>query len=94
MRVHDGCSGSGIGGGVGNNCGRFLLLLALHAEAAFSGQMHAPHNVMHAPMVRMLAHFFGFLVAVLGRDFFPHLILLLPVLVTPVLLVARLLVVV
>jgi hypothetical protein len=47
---------------------------------------------MHTPMVHMLAHFFGFLVAILGRDPFPRLILFLPVLVIPVLIVARLLV--
>jgi hypothetical protein len=56
--------------------------------------MHAPSHVVHAPMVTVFAHLLGFLVAILWRDLLPCLILLLPVLVTPVLLVACLLVVV
>ena len=91
LRVGNGGGGCSDGCGVGHDG---CLLYALQAKAALGGKMHAPSHVVHAPMVSMFAHLLGFLVAVLGRDLLPRLILLLPVLVTPVLLVVRLLVVV
>ncbi len=56
--------------------------------------MHAPCHVMFTPVEPVLAHFLGLLVTVLGRDLLPSLVHLLPGLVTPVLLVPRLLVIV
>ena len=49
---------------------------------------------MFTPVESVLAHLLGLLVTVLVRDFLPHLIILLPCLVAPVLLVPSLLVVV
>jgi hypothetical protein len=71
-----------------------LLLLALLAQAALGGEMHAPHHVVLTPMVRVLAHLLGLLVAVLQGNLLPHLALLLPVLIALVLLVPGLLVIV
>jgi hypothetical protein len=45
MRVGDRGDSSGIGGGVASN-GWQLLLLALHAQVALGGEMHAPHHVV------------------------------------------------
>ena len=64
------------------------------AQAALRGEMHAPRHVMFTPVERLLAHFLGLLVTVLGRDLLPSLVLLLPGLVAHVLLVPRLLVIV
>ena len=60
-------------------------------QAALGGEMHAPCHVMFTPVVSVLAHFLGLLVTVLGKDLLPSFVLLLPGLVTPVLLVPRLL---
>ncbi len=56
--------------------------------------MHAPCHVVFTPMVRVLAHLLGLLVAVLWGDLLPHLVLLLPILIALVLLVPGLLVIV
>jgi hypothetical protein len=53
------------------------------AQAALGGEMHAPRHVMFTPVERVLAHFLGLLVTVLGWDLLPRLVLLLPGLVTP-----------
>jgi hypothetical protein len=53
------------------------------AQAALGGEMHAPRHVMFTPVERVLAHFLGLLVTVLGRDLLPRLVLLLPGLVAP-----------
>ena len=76
-------SSSGIGIGVASN-GWQLLLLALNAQAALGGEMHAPHHVMFTPVERVLAHLLGLLVTIFGRDIYPRLVLLLPDLVAPV----------
>ncbi len=94
MRVGDRGGSSGIGGGVASNDWR-LLLLALIAQAALGGEMHAPRHVMFTPVERVLAHLLGLLVVtILGRDLLPHLVLLLPGLVAPVYLAPSLLVIV
>ena len=93
MRVGGRGGSSGIGGGVASNCWQ-LLLLALIAQAALGGEMHAPHHVMFTPVEHVPAHLLGLLVTVLGRDLLPCLVLFLPGLVTPVFLVPPLLVVV
>ena len=56
--------------------------------------MHAPRHVMFTPVERVLSHFLGLLVTVLGRDLLPRLVLLMPGLVAPVYLVLSLLVIV
>ncbi len=83
MRVGDRGGSSGIGGGVASNGWR-LLLLALIAQAALGGEMHAPRHVMFTPVERVLAHLLGLLVTIFGRDIYPRLVLLLPDLVAPV----------
>ncbi len=84
---------SSIGSGVASNGWR-LFLLALIAQAALGGEMHAPCHVMFTPVERVLAHLLGLLVTILGRDLLPHLVLLLPGLVAPVYLAPSLLVIV
>jgi len=90
LRVGDRGGSGGIGGRVASNGWR-LFLLALMTQAALGEEMHAPCHVMFTPVVRVLAHFLGLLVTVLGSDLLPSFVLLLPGLVTPVLLVPHLL---
>ena len=83
MRVGDGGGSSGIGGGVASN-GWQLFFLALNAQAALGGEMHAPRHLMFTPVERVLAHLLGLLVTIFGRDIYPRLVLLLPAFVAPV----------
>jgi hypothetical protein len=55
----------------------WLLPFALSAEAAFAGQVHGPGHVVHAPVIGTFVMHHLLLLAVLGRDLLPGLVLLL-----------------
>ncbi len=64
-----------------------LLPFALSVKAAFAGRVHGPGHVVHAPVIGAFVMHLLLLLAVLGRELLPGLVLLLLHTVRGVLLV-------